>query len=55
MTTAAVLAQAAGEVSTGEAVAFWNDTLSDLELGVRLREAELIICIGTLKAHSYIA
>ena len=43
MTTAAVLAQAAGEVSTGEAVAFWNHTLSDLELGVRLREAELII------------
>ena len=28
---------------TREAVAFWNRTLSDLELGVRLREAELII------------
>ena len=28
---------------TREAVAFWNDTLSDLELGVRLREAELVI------------
>ena len=28
---------------TREAVAFWNHTLSDLELGVRLREAELII------------
>ena len=29
--------------STREAVAFWNRMLSDLELGVRLREAELII------------
>ena len=28
---------------TREAVAFWNRTLSDLDLGVRLREAELII------------
>jgi hypothetical protein len=28
---------------TREAVAFWNDTLSDLGLGVRLREADLII------------
>jgi len=28
---------------TRAAVAFWNRTLSDLELGVRLREAELII------------
>ena len=28
---------------TREAVTFWNDTLSDLGLGVRLREADLII------------
>ena len=28
---------------TREAVAFWNRTLSDLELGVRLREADLVI------------
>ena len=28
---------------TREAVEFWNQTLSDLEIGVRLREAELII------------
>ena len=28
---------------TREAIAFWNHTLSDLTLGVRLREAELIV------------
>ncbi len=30
-------------MQTREAVAFWNRTLSDLELGVRLRETDLVV------------